>query len=155
MNNSWQYDEKIQVGTDYRDPKEVWAYDEQMLMLRDIDTEVKDIRNALLLSADSTVWEIGTGTGECALALADGVKHVYATDVSPAMLDYARHKAKWYNKSAMRYCTALSHQNSYKNTARFYPAAFIPAILLKFPFRHLQRFPSVLPASCNQAVSDS
>jgi len=94
MNNSWQYDETIQVGTDYRDPKEVWAYDEQMLMLRDIDTEVKDIRNALLLSADSTVWEIGTGTGECALALADGVKHVYATDVSPAMLDYARHKAK-------------------------------------------------------------
>ena len=71
MNNSWQYDETIQVGTDYRDPKEVCAYDEQMLMLRDIDTEVKDIRNALLLSADSTVWEIGTGTVEWASPIPD------------------------------------------------------------------------------------
>jgi ubiquinone/menaquinone biosynthesis C-methylase UbiE len=94
MNYPWQYDETIQVGTDYRDRKEVGAYDERMLKLRDIDAEAKDIRKALLLSIDSTVWEIGTGTGECALALAAGVKRVYATDVSPAMLEYARNKAE-------------------------------------------------------------
>jgi ubiquinone/menaquinone biosynthesis C-methylase UbiE len=93
MNPPWQYDETIQVGTDYRDPKEVSAYDERMLKLRDVDAEVKDIQKALSLSTDSTVWEIGTGTGECALALAVGVRHVYASDVSPAMLDYARDKA--------------------------------------------------------------
>lgn len=94
MNYPWQYDETIQVGTDYHDRKEVSVYDERMLMLRDVDAEVKDIQKALLLSMGSTVWEIGTGTGECALALAASVKHVYATDVSPAMLEYARHKAE-------------------------------------------------------------
>lgn len=94
MKYAWQYDETIQAGTDYRDPEEVSVYDERMLMLRDVDAEVKDIQKALSLSKDSTVWEIGTGTGECALALASGVKHVYATDVSPAMLEYARRKVE-------------------------------------------------------------
>ena len=94
MNDPWQYDETIQVGTDYGDPKEVSDYDERMLKLRDADAEAKDIQKALSLSTDSTVWEIGTGTGECALALAPGVKHVYATDVSPAMLECARRKAE-------------------------------------------------------------
>lgn len=94
MNYPWQYDETVPVGTDYRDPNEVSGYDERMARLRDIDTEVKDIQRALRLSRESTVWEIGTGTGECALALAATVRHVYATDVSPAMLGYAHRKAE-------------------------------------------------------------
>lgn len=94
MDNSLLYDETAQIGTDYRDQDEVSIYDERMRKLRDIDTEIKDIQKALLLSSDSTVWEIGTGTGECALALSAGVKHVYASDVSPAMLEFARHKAE-------------------------------------------------------------
>jgi putative AdoMet-dependent methyltransferase len=94
MDYSLQYDETIQVGTDYSDQNEVSIYDERMRKLRDIDTEIKDIQKALLLSTDSTVWEIGTGTGECALALSAGAKHVYASDISPAMLEFARHKAE-------------------------------------------------------------
>jgi len=94
MNPPWQYDETIQVGTDYRDRQEVRLYDERMLKLRDIDAEVQDIHKALALPTDATVWEIGTGTGECALGLAAGIKHVYASDVSPAMLAYARKKAE-------------------------------------------------------------
>jgi len=94
MHPPWHYDEARQVGTDYGDQKEVRAYDERMRMLRDIGAEVEDIRQALSLSRDSVLWEIGTGTGECALALAATAKHVYATDVSPAMLEYARDKAK-------------------------------------------------------------
>ena len=93
MNTPWQYDETQQVGTDYRDQREVQAYDERMHKLRDVESEAKDIRNALRLSSESVVWEIGTGTGECALTLAVTVKHVHASDVSPAMLEYARHKA--------------------------------------------------------------
>lgn len=93
MNHPWQYDETIQIGTDYSDPKEVAAYDQRMQKLRDVDAEAKDIQKALSLSSDSIVWEIGTGTGECALALAATVKHVYATDISPTMLKYARLKA--------------------------------------------------------------
>lgn len=94
MNPPWQYDETIQVGTDYRDPQEVALYDQRMQKLRDVATEAKNIKEALALSEDSIIWEIGTGTGECALALASTVEHVYATDVSPAMLEHARHKAE-------------------------------------------------------------
>jgi len=93
MNTPWQYDETAQVGTDYRNESEVAAYDERMRKLRNTDFEATDIVKALNLSANSTVWEIGTGTGECAIALCGVVKHVYATDVSPAMLEYARRKA--------------------------------------------------------------
>jgi ubiquinone/menaquinone biosynthesis C-methylase UbiE len=64
-----------------------------MRMLRNIDAEVKDILEALGLSPDSTVWEIGVGSGECALALAHSVSHIYATDISMTMLEYARRKA--------------------------------------------------------------
>jgi len=93
MNTPWQYDETAQVGTDYRDEGEVAAYDERMQKLRNTGFEATDISKSLNLSANSAVWEIGTGTGECAIALAGVVKHVYATDISPAMLEFARQKA--------------------------------------------------------------
>lgn len=94
MDIPWQYDETIQVGTDYCSSNEVRAYDQRMRRLRNVDQEAEPIRDALGLLPDSTVWEIGTGTGECALALARNIRHVYATDVSPAMLEYARRKAQ-------------------------------------------------------------
>lgn len=94
MISPWQYDETIQVGTDYQNEEEVRKYDQHMQKLRDIEIEVKEIGMALGVSDDSTLWEIGTGTGECALGLALKAKHVYATDISPAMLSYAALKAK-------------------------------------------------------------
>lgn len=93
MSHPWQYDESVQIGTDYGDPGEVAAYDERMRKLRDAGAEAADVRAKLSLTPDSTVWEIGTGTGECALALAPAVRHVFAIDVSRPMLEYARRKA--------------------------------------------------------------
>lgn len=89
-----QYDETIQVGTDYWDREEVLNYDRNMQKLRNLNAEADEMGRALGFSSDSTIWEIGTGTGECALALAPKSKHVYATDISPAMLECARHKAR-------------------------------------------------------------
>jgi ubiquinone/menaquinone biosynthesis C-methylase UbiE len=43
---------------------------------------------------DSEVLEIGCGTGSTALAHAPHVKHILATDISPAMIDIARAKAQ-------------------------------------------------------------
>lgn len=43
---------------------------------------------------DSEVLEIGCGTGSTALAHAPHVKHVLATDISPAMIDIAKGKAE-------------------------------------------------------------
>ena len=42
---------------------------------------------------DSEVLEIGCGTGSTALAHASYVKHILATDISPAMINIARDKA--------------------------------------------------------------
>ena len=43
---------------------------------------------------DSVVLEIGCGTGSTALAHAPHVKHILATDISPAMIDIARGKTE-------------------------------------------------------------
>ena len=94
MTAPWQYNETMQVGTDYQNEDEVRNYDKHMQKLRDIEAEVKEISVALGISQDSTIWEIGTGTGECALALAANAKQIYATDVSPVMLNYAERKAE-------------------------------------------------------------
>ncbi len=103
MPHPWQYDESVQVGTDYRDEKEVRAYDRYMQKLRDVDKEAKEIAKALAVGPDFTVWEIGTGTGECALAIASQVEFVYATDVSPVMLEYACRKAEQRQISNVRF----------------------------------------------------
>ena len=94
MSHPRQYDESVQVGTDYRDENEVREYDQRMRRLRDVAKETSDIAEAIAVSPSSTAWEIGTGTGECALFLSGQCSRVYATDVSPAMLAYARHKAE-------------------------------------------------------------
>lgn len=93
MNTPWLYDETAQVGTDYGSPAEVAAYDRRMQTLRDVAAETQAVAAALAVTNESIVWEIGTGTGECALGLAAHAGKVYATDVSPAMLDCARQKA--------------------------------------------------------------
>ncbi|MDA8165051.1 MAG: class I SAM-dependent methyltransferase [Desulfobacteraceae bacterium] len=93
MNHPWLYDETVQAGTDYQDEDQVRAYDARMGRLRHIEAEIGEIRAALGVSAGSVLWEIGTGTGECALGLAAWAGHVYATDTSRAMLAYARQKA--------------------------------------------------------------
>ena len=46
------------------------------------------------LRPDSEVLEIGCGTGSTALAHAPYVRHILATDISPAMIDIARRKAE-------------------------------------------------------------
>jgi hypothetical protein len=40
MSYPWQYDETIQVGTDYRDVNEVRAYDQRMQDLRDVQADL-------------------------------------------------------------------------------------------------------------------
>ena len=93
MQNPWLYDERRQVGTDYADEARVRDYDAGMQRLRNISQEVAIVAQALSLSSGATVWEIGCGTGELALGLAAQCRHVYATDVSPAMIAFAQQKA--------------------------------------------------------------
>jgi len=133
VSHPWQYDETRQIGTDYRDRKEVEAYDARMQRLRDVAAEAREIRTALRLSTDSTVWEIGTGTGECALALAATAKQVYATDVSPAMLEYARRKA-----DRRRVTNATFEAGGF--LSGFRPARPVDGIVTQLALHHLPDF---------------
>ncbi|MBI2955341.1 MAG: class I SAM-dependent methyltransferase [Chloroflexi bacterium] len=94
MQRQWVYDENLQVGTNYRDDREVLEYDQSMRQIRNLAEEVEIAARALRLRAESTVWEIGTGTGELALGLAVHCSKVWVSDVSPAMLQFARRKAE-------------------------------------------------------------
>lgn len=91
---SWQYDEFKQIGTDYESLEEVEAYDKRMQSLRDVAGETAHILDLLQITPESTILEIGTGTGEFAIGAAARCAKVYAADVSLPMLEYARRKAE-------------------------------------------------------------
>lgn len=89
----WQYDEFIQIGTDYESAEEVAQYDARMSTLRNIGEECASILESISLTPQSRVLEIGVGTGEFAIAAAKRCAQVCAVDVSQIMLDYAQGKA--------------------------------------------------------------
>ncbi len=92
--NKWQYNELQQIGVDYANCEEVEEYDARMQKLRDIKTEINNLVEATAPTTKSKVLEFGTGTGEFAVALSRLSQKVFAVDVSPVMLEYARKKAK-------------------------------------------------------------
>jgi ubiquinone/menaquinone biosynthesis C-methylase UbiE len=91
---AWFYNEIQQVGVDYENVEEVKRYDARMHRLRDIKRETENLIQATSPTSDSTVLEIGCGTGEFAIALSGAAKEVIAADVSPVMLQYAKDKAE-------------------------------------------------------------
>ncbi|MBU0729443.1 MAG: class I SAM-dependent methyltransferase [Proteobacteria bacterium] len=91
--SEWQYNELQQVGVNYSNFEEVARYDARMQKLRDIKSEILKLVAVTGPTAESTVLEIGIGTGEFAIAVSKLAKKVVAVDVSMAMLDYAKKKA--------------------------------------------------------------
>ncbi len=89
---SWQYNEPSHPGADFDALAE--TYDRNMQKFRDIQGEIGEILDFLDLQPDQMVLEIGTGTGEFALAAARHCAKVYAVDLSSGMLMYADKKAK-------------------------------------------------------------
>jgi ubiquinone/menaquinone biosynthesis C-methylase UbiE len=110
----WQYDEFKQIGTDYESIEEVARYDKRMSELRNIPEECESIISRLQLSPESRVMEIGTGTGEFAIAAARRCASVCATDISQVMLDYARQKAESRGVNNIDFVRAgfLTYQNA-------------------------------------------
>ncbi|MEA4862604.1 Ubiquinone/menaquinone biosynthesis C-methyltransferase UbiE [bioreactor metagenome] len=89
----WHWNEFQQLGTDYADIGEVAKYDARMRELRDVDAENRAICDMIALGPESTILEIGTGTGAFARYAAPCCRSVTALDVSSTMIEYARSKA--------------------------------------------------------------
>ena len=87
----YQYEEQEHPGADFDAVAE--SYDEAQGRFRDIQGEIREILQFLDLKADQTILEIGTGTGELALAASPHCARVYAADLSAGMLRFAKRKA--------------------------------------------------------------
>lgn len=103
---AWQYDEFQQIGKDYANIEEVQAYDTRHAKIRDIKTEIRIVIDIIGLNKNDLVLEFGSGTGEFAIEASRLCEKVYAVDISPVMLEFARQKAENRGISNIKFCHA-------------------------------------------------
>lgn len=87
----WLFDERAHAGVEHVDPALVALYDEKVAF--DASEDVELLRR-LGLAANSTLVDLGAGTGALALAAAPLCRRVIAVDPSPAMLRTAQERAE-------------------------------------------------------------
>ncbi|MCX7919892.1 MAG: class I SAM-dependent methyltransferase [bacterium] len=90
----WQYDEFLPPGVDFTSVEEVRNYDTMHQKFRDYVQSTEIIVQALGLNAESTVIDMGSGTGAFTLHAAKQCKKIFAVDISKPMLEYCQQKAK-------------------------------------------------------------
>jgi len=95
-----------QTGVDYNDPIQVQVYEARLKKFKDREEVSKEIINLLGLKRGQSVIDMGVGTGVFALYAAKHCKKIYAADVSEAMLDYCRQKAKEAGLENIEFCHA-------------------------------------------------
>ncbi len=100
----WTYDEMKQTGVDYSSIEQVQRYDDMHQRFRDYEKNSDAIIKLLELDSNSTVIDMGAGTGAFALHAAKQCRKVYAVDVSSAMLEHCRKKGEGMGLSNVLYC---------------------------------------------------
>ena len=87
---SWRLDELATAGRENLDAEHVARYDDK----EDAGAaeEVELLAERGLLNGSETVVDLGAGTGQFALAVANRCSRVVAVDVSPVMMHRLRHK---------------------------------------------------------------
>lgn len=94
MYQEWKYEEYRQVGKDYSRHDEVARYDASHAQFRDVRAENAALLAKLDLGGNVSLLDIGCGTGDFAIAAANHCASVVGIDVSEAMLERARSKAR-------------------------------------------------------------
>ncbi len=102
----WQYDEAQFSGVDYTSPGQAAAYDQMHKKFRDYEKSAEDIIRRLGLGSQSTVIDLGAGTGAFALHAARTCRTIYAVDISSAMLDHCRQQAAQAGLKNIVFCHA-------------------------------------------------
>jgi putative AdoMet-dependent methyltransferase len=127
----WQYDELKFSGVDYSSVEQVAAYDSMHKKFRDYAKGTEEIIMRLGLDENSTVIDLGAGTGAFTLNAARKCKQVHAVDISAAMIDYCRQEAEKYGLTNIEF-----HQTSlltYEHIAEPADAAVCIAVLHHLP----------------------
>ena len=91
---AWRYNEMKPCGVNYNSTILAHLYDRCHQSFRDFRQEAERIVALLALGPESTAIDMGCGTGAFALHAAPRCGKVYAVDVSKAMLQRARKKAR-------------------------------------------------------------
>lgn len=100
----WTYDEMKQTGLDYSSIEQVQRYDDMHQGFRDYEKNSDAIIKHLELDSNSTVIDMGAGTGAFTLYAAKHSQKVYAVDVSLAMLNRCLKKCEGIGLSNVSYC---------------------------------------------------
>src|SRR5688500_923778 len=88
---SWYPDETLHAGPEHLDPEYVHSYDAKAGF---DPTDDLALFRRLGLNGESTLIDLGAGTGALALAAAPNCRRVVAVDVSPPMLAVLRGEAE-------------------------------------------------------------
>jgi len=94
MEYRWLYDEHSAPGVNYSDPEVAEKYDETHNSLYDPLQQACETLDQIALTKDDILVDLGAGTGTLAIEAAKRCKQVYAVDISPDMLCYAKRKAE-------------------------------------------------------------
>ena len=130
---TWLYDEFKQVGKDYSLRNEVEMYDSSHCDFRDIEKESNAVLDTLGIGEKDIIIDFGSGTGTFAIQAALRCAKVYSVDVSQAMIDHPKNKAKKAGVSNIEF-----FHSGFLNFKYDGPAAdFIVTI---FSFHHLPDF---------------
>ena len=100
----WRFDEMKSCGAKFNSMFYAGRYDKQHRKFRDYEKESEEIMSLLALEPESTVMDMGCGTGAFAIHAAAYFKKVYAVDISQAMLRCARKKAKKAGLRNVEFC---------------------------------------------------
>ena len=89
----WQYDEMKLCGVKFDTEEFADKYDTRHQKFRDYKKEAQQRIEMLALDKQSTIIDMGCGTGAFAIHAASYFRKIYAVDVSQLMINHARKKA--------------------------------------------------------------